>query len=60
MATLRGMHVSDYQLKIGWKYNNVMSLDGVEGVTLSEDVFDDFVRTTPSLIILDETVILLI
>ena len=37
-----------------------MSLDGVEGVTLSEDVFDDFVRTTPSLIILDETVILLI
>ena len=42
-----------------------MSLEGVEAVYLSEeninvncDVFDDFVRTTPSLVVLDETVII--
>ena len=43
-----------------------MSLEGVEAVYLSEeninvncDVFDDFVRTTPSLVVLNETFILL-
>ena len=42
-----------------------MSLEGVEAVYLSEeninvncDVFDDFVRTTPSLVVLNETVII--
>ena len=41
-------HVSDYQLKIGWKCINVMSLEGAEGVYLSVncDAFEDFVRTT--------------
>ena len=41
-------HVSDYQLKIGCKCINVMSLEGAEGVYLSIncDAFEDFVRTT--------------
>ena len=41
-------HVSDYQLKIGWKCINVMSLEGAEGVYLSVncDAFEDFLRTT--------------
>ena len=41
-------HVSDFQLKVGWKCINVMSLDGAEGVYLSVncDAFEDFVRTT--------------
>ena len=66
MATLRGMHVSDYQLKVGHKWIMFCHWKESMEVTFQKnvicDVLEDILGATmhPSLMRLNETVILLL